>query len=146
MIKLEILGCNKNLKSNKIKLPFLPSQMFPSSFSDLSDFSDRPPWLLVSGSDIGFLIVYLSVYMIFLFFLTSYLGGEMQKFGSKLCGHDGLVTSEQWKSRSGTFCCFPINPSLREFNPEAILLGFLIKYMFSNPTDLPRTGHPKTQN
>ena len=38
--------------------------MFPSSFSDLSDFSDRPPWLLVSGSDIGFLIVYLSVYMI----------------------------------------------------------------------------------
>ena len=103
--------------------------MFPSSFSDLSDFSDRPPWLLVSGSDIGFLIVYLSVYMVFLVSFTSYLGGEIQKFGSKLCGHDGLVTSEQWKSRSGTFCCFPINPSLREFNPEAILLGFLIKYI-----------------
>lgn len=45
--------------------------MFPSSFSDLSDFSDRPPWLLVSGSDIGFLIVYLSVYMVF--FVLSYL-------------------------------------------------------------------------
>ena len=113
--------------------------MFPSSFSDLSDFSDRPPWLLVSGSDIGFLIAYLSVYRVLMFFLTSYLGGEMQKFGSKLCGHDGLVTSEQWKSRSGTFCCFPINPSLREFKPEAILLGFLIKYMFLYPTHLPQS-------
>ena len=45
--------------------------MFPSSFSDLSDFSERPPWLLVSGSDIGFLIVYWSVYMVF--FVLSYL-------------------------------------------------------------------------